>query len=122
MNSCLVDMIAHEHVLKNHKKLKRAKIKTIPYSTTFQNTLTGETWSHAEMVFYYKGDTWHYSNHSGSTKVILNRCCEDLLEITKKVYSSWQTDKRVVKVMPLDLVANFVEHSRALPDKYVNKY
>jgi hypothetical protein len=119
-NDCFIDVISKEAIIKNLQKLKKAKIKTIPYATTLLNTLTGETIGHAEMVFHYNGDTWHYSNHQGSIKVYPKNLSEDILSVSEKVYSL-TPHMKVLKVIPMDLVANFPEHSQPLSEQYYRK-
>jgi len=119
-NDCLIDVISKEAIIKNQQKLKKAKVKTIPFATTLLNTLTGETTGHAEMVFHYNEDTWHYSNHQGSIKIYPKKLSEDILTISEKAYSL-TPHMKVLKVIPIDLVANFPEHTQPLPKQYYRK-
>jgi hypothetical protein len=119
-NDCFIDVISKEAIVKNLQKLKKAKIKTIPYATTLLNTLTGVATGHAEMVFHYNGDTWHYSNHQGSIKIYSKKLSEDILSISEKAYSL-TPHMKVLKVVPIDLVTNFPEHSQPLLKLYYRK-
>lgn len=118
-NACMIDMIAKEAVIKNVAKLKKAKVKTMPYASTMFNTLTGESRGHAGMVFYYKNDTWHYDNSTGSTRVLKGEHSKDLLGVVKKSFSL-HPHIEIEKVMPLSLASYFPEDAKECPKKFLN--
>ena len=117
---CFIDTISKEAILKNYAKLKKAKIKTIPYGSTITNTLTGEPLGHAEMIFHYNNQTWHYTNWKGSTRVYKNKASDNILEITNKIYSTFFPNWKVEKVVPLDIISFFIEDSEPLPKQFIN--
>ena len=118
-NACMIDMISKEAVIRNVAKLKKAKVKTIPYVSTMFNTLTGEHKAHAGMVFFYKNDTWHYDNSIGSTRVIRNTHSKDLLSIVNKSFSRYPHIK-IEKVLPLSLAEFFPEDNKPCPKQFLN--
>jgi hypothetical protein len=119
-NACMIDVIAKEAVIKNRAKLEKAGVKTIPYCSTSYNTETNETRAHAHLLFYYKGDTWHYDNSTGSTKVYVKRYVDDILKVTKRMYKQYFPSVVVQHVSPLKLMTNFSRYAKPLPKKYIN--
>jgi hypothetical protein len=118
--SCLIDVISKEAIVRNKAKLNKASVKTFPYATTYVNTLTGERTGHAEMLYYYNNDTWHYSSSTGSTRIFKNKISKDILNITVKVYERFLPSYTVEKVVPLDIVSFFEDDTQPLPKKYIN--
>ena len=118
-NACMIDMIAKEAVLKNVAKLKKAKVKTMPYVSTMFNALTGETRGHAGMIFHYRNDTWHYDNSTGSTRILYNEHSKDYLKVVKKAFSLYPSIK-IQSVLPLSMAVNFPEDAKPCPKKFLN--
>jgi len=92
---CLIDLISKESVL------KASSIQTLPYAVTFVDSLTGKESAHAEMVYHYDNDTWHYTNWNGSVRVLSNKFSEDILNIAQKVYDAFAPRYKVIKTVPL---------------------
>lgn len=119
--SCMIDVIAREAVIHNRAKLQKAEVETIPYATTYVDTTTGARIGHAEMIYFYNDDTWHYSSSTGSTRVYKDKLSEDILEITKKIYKLHFPNLKIEKVVPMDMATFFPEEdSFNLPAKYFN--
>jgi hypothetical protein len=120
--SCMIDVISKEAVIRNRAKLQKAEVETIPYATTYYNTTTGEYVGHAEMIYFYNDDTWHYSSTTGSTRIYKDKLSEDILTITNKIYKLHFPHYRVQKVVPMDIITFFPDdNSQPLPDHYINK-
>jgi len=118
-NSCLIDVISKEAIIKNRAKLKKVKVETVPYVVSMTNSLSGIPSAHACMLFYYKGDTWHYDNSTGSTRAFRNKKVKNVLTVAKKVFSL-QPWLKIDRAYPLEYMDNFPEEARILPNKYIN--
>lgn len=114
----MIDMISKEAILLNHAKLKKAKIKTIPYVSDITNKETGIRTAHACMIFHYRGDTWHYDNCYGSVKVFVGKLSNSIPSIAKKVFSL-RPHLKLHRAFPLDIQSNFKAESQPLPKKYI---
>lgn len=119
--SCMIDVISKEAILRNRAKLQKAEVETIPYATTYFDTTTGTRVGHAEMIYFYNDDTWHYSSSTGSTRIYKNKLSEDILEITNKIYKLHFPNFKVEKVVPMDIVTFFPEdETYVLENRYIN--
>jgi hypothetical protein len=119
--SCMIDVISKEAVLRNRAKLQKAEVETIPYATTYVDTVTGQRMGHAEMIYFYNDDTWHYSSSTGSTRIYKDKLSDDILGITNKIYKLHFPNLKVEKVVPMDIVTFFPDEiSYNLSDKYIN--
>lgn len=100
-NSCMIDMIAREAVVKNRAKLRGVNIETIPFCTTYVDTLTGARTAHAEMLYHYNNDTWHYTNSLGSTRIFKNKKSFDIKKVADIIYTKFFPKLKVEKVLPI---------------------
>ena len=117
----MIDVIAKEAVIRNRAKLQKAEVETIPYATTYVNVVTGERVGHAEMIYFYNDDTWHYSSSTGSTRVYKDKLSDDILGITNKIYKLHFPSFKVEKVVPMDIATFFPdEETFELEDRYIN--
>jgi len=103
--SCFIDVISKEAILRNKSKLDKAKINTFPIITTTLNKK--KKTSHAEMFFYYKGDTWFYSNQIGSIRVLRKRKGRNIKNMVKRIYSFFYPEHEVLSVHHMDYVEFF---------------
>lgn len=117
----MIDAIAKEAIIKNHAKLKKAQVRSFIFTSTDYDTKLSITRGHAHLIFYYKGDTWHYDNGSGSTKVYAGKYVKNILSVVKRVYSLHCPHIKVQKVVPLNLMTNFDRYAKPLPKKYINE-
>ena len=115
----MIDMIAKEAIIKNVAKLKKAKVKTMPYASTLVNTISGEIRGHAGMIFHYKNDTWHYDPSSGSRRIYRDKHSKDYLEIVNRAYSD-QPQIWVKCVFPLVIADFFRDEGKSCPAKFFN--
>lgn len=115
-NACVIDMISKEAIIKNHAKLKKAHVKTIPYAIDM--ICDGERRGHACMLFHYKGDTWHYDNSFGSVRVYQKKYVKDVFKVAQRVYSTHKNIK-VLRAFPMEFVTHFPDQEKELPKKYI---
>lgn len=103
--SCFIDVISKEAIIRNKSKLNKAKIKTFPIWTTCIHSKKKS--AHAEMFFYYKNDTWFYSNQIGSLRILKNRKGKNFKNMVKRIYSYFYPDHKVESVHQLDEITFF---------------